>query len=120
MTLSAQSLTKRFGSAPGYDAVRNASLDLHAGGPQDFDKSIVFLDCSGERRRRAEVQRPPFSGDRFIAPKGFARMLERHPYETSEFGERVRLGWHLVVRLSQIGAGRSDVAASEIIVVGLS
>jgi ABC-type lipoprotein export system ATPase subunit len=31
VTLSAQSLTKRFGSAPGYDAVRNASLDLHAG-----------------------------------------------------------------------------------------
>lgn len=31
MTLSAQSLTKRFGSAPGYDAVRNASLDLHTG-----------------------------------------------------------------------------------------
>ncbi len=31
MTLSAQSLSKRFGSAPGYDAVRNASLDLHAG-----------------------------------------------------------------------------------------
>ena len=31
MTLSAQSLTKRFGSAPGCDAVRNASLDLHAG-----------------------------------------------------------------------------------------
>ena len=31
MTLSAQSLTKRFGSAPGYDAVRNASLDLNVG-----------------------------------------------------------------------------------------
>src|SRR5262249_26118568 len=31
VTLSAQSLTKRFGAAPGYDAVRNASLDLHAG-----------------------------------------------------------------------------------------
>jgi ABC-type lipoprotein export system ATPase subunit len=31
VTLSAQSLSKRFGSAPGYDAVRNASLDLHAG-----------------------------------------------------------------------------------------
>jgi putative ABC transport system ATP-binding protein/macrolide transport system ATP-binding/permease protein/lipoprotein-releasing system ATP-binding protein len=31
VTLSAQSLTKRFGSAPGYDAVRNASLDLRAG-----------------------------------------------------------------------------------------
>jgi ABC-type lipoprotein export system ATPase subunit len=29
--LSAQSLTKRFGGAPGYDAVHNASLDLHAG-----------------------------------------------------------------------------------------
>jgi ABC-type lipoprotein export system ATPase subunit len=31
VTLAAQSLTKRFGSAPGYDAVRHASLDLRAG-----------------------------------------------------------------------------------------
>ena len=31
MTLSAQSLTKRYGSTSGYDAVRGASLDLEAG-----------------------------------------------------------------------------------------
>ncbi|MGA7485707.1 MAG: ABC transporter ATP-binding protein [Xanthobacteraceae bacterium] len=31
MTLSAQSLTKRYGGAPGYEAVRDANLDLRAG-----------------------------------------------------------------------------------------
>jgi ABC-type lipoprotein export system ATPase subunit len=32
VTLSAQSLTKRYGAAPGYDAVRGASLELETGG----------------------------------------------------------------------------------------
>ena len=31
MTLSAQSLTKRYGAAPGYAAVRDASLELGRG-----------------------------------------------------------------------------------------
>ena len=44
MTLSAQSLTKRYGTAPGHDAVRNASLELAAG---EF-VSIVGRSGSGK------------------------------------------------------------------------
>jgi ABC-type glutathione transport system ATPase component len=42
--LAAESLTKRYGSAPGYDAVRGASLDLRAG---EF-VSIVGRSGSGK------------------------------------------------------------------------
>ena len=31
MILSAQAVTKRYGAAPGYEAVRDASLELHEG-----------------------------------------------------------------------------------------
>ena len=31
MILSAQSVTKRYGGDPGYEAVRDVSLDLHSG-----------------------------------------------------------------------------------------
>jgi ABC-type lipoprotein export system ATPase subunit len=44
VTLSAQSLTKRYGSAPGYEAVRGASLELRAG---EF-VSIVGRSGSGK------------------------------------------------------------------------
>jgi putative ABC transport system ATP-binding protein/macrolide transport system ATP-binding/permease protein/lipoprotein-releasing system ATP-binding protein len=44
VTLSARSLTKRYGSAPGYEAVRDASLDLRAG---EF-VSIVGRSGSGK------------------------------------------------------------------------
>ena len=44
MTLSAQSLTKRYGGAPGYEAVRGASLELRAG---EF-VSIVGRSGSGK------------------------------------------------------------------------
>ena len=44
MTLSAQLLTKRYGSAPGYEAVRGASLELRAG---EF-VSIVGRSGSGK------------------------------------------------------------------------
>jgi ABC-type lipoprotein export system ATPase subunit len=44
VTLSAQSLTKRYGAAPGYEAVRGASLELRAG---EF-VSIVGRSGSGK------------------------------------------------------------------------
>ena len=73
---------------------RRQVVDLHAGGSQDFDKSVVFLDCAGERWPRAEAQRLPFRGNRFIAPERFPRMLEQYARESSEFGECAGLRWH--------------------------